>query len=336
MSSQFIKGAIGDIAFSPDTRYLAVATSAGIEILDAQTLNEVNFIKLANGCHSVAFSPDGKMLTGSEGRREDGQNGDVIFGDVATAQIIDKMERYGWLRLGFSPDGQILAGWGGTDGGIYLWDTQTKERIGSLRAGDPNYNPTRSVDFSPDGKLLAAGEEHERLVRIWDMETKEAIAFITHRRVYSVRFSPDGKFLASASSRGEVSRRFDKLRPFGNFWIAEIEKPTVKLWDIESGRVETLDIILDSAGVRVDFSTDGQTLFLALDNGLIHLWDVQSNRLADTLKGPGDSIISISVSSDGRSLAVARKGGVTLFDLQVKQLISERSEYENRIIMPHS
>jgi len=124
MSTQFSRGAIGDIAFSPDTRYLAVATSAGVEILDAQTLNGVNFLTLAAGCHSVAFSPDGKMLTGSEGRREYGSHGDVTFWDVATAQIIDKMESYGWLRLGFSPDGQIIAGWDTwADGGIYLWDT---------------------------------------------------------------------------------------------------------------------------------------------------------------------------------------------------------------------
>ena len=56
------KGAIGKVAFSPDGRLLAVASSLGIYLYDVQTLEEVHFIETNAWVVSVAFSPDGAVL----------------------------------------------------------------------------------------------------------------------------------------------------------------------------------------------------------------------------------------------------------------------------------
>ena len=51
------------LAFSPDGRYLAVATSLGVELWDAKTLRLVRFLQgHTDHVWCVAFSPDGKLL----------------------------------------------------------------------------------------------------------------------------------------------------------------------------------------------------------------------------------------------------------------------------------
>ncbi len=56
------KGTVNRVAWSPDGRLLAVASSLGIYLYDAQTLEEVRFIETDSWVASVAFSPDGQTL----------------------------------------------------------------------------------------------------------------------------------------------------------------------------------------------------------------------------------------------------------------------------------
>ena len=50
------------VAFSPDGSLLAVATSIGVYLYDAETLDMVRFIETEEWVRSVAFSPDGLIL----------------------------------------------------------------------------------------------------------------------------------------------------------------------------------------------------------------------------------------------------------------------------------
>lgn len=56
------KGHVEHIAYSSDGRLLAVASSIGVYLYDAQTLAQVRFIETPSGVWSAAFSPDGRML----------------------------------------------------------------------------------------------------------------------------------------------------------------------------------------------------------------------------------------------------------------------------------
>lgn len=58
---------VGEIAYSPNGRLLAVASSIGIYLYDAETLEEVRYLESDARVLSVAFSPDGQTLASGSG-----------------------------------------------------------------------------------------------------------------------------------------------------------------------------------------------------------------------------------------------------------------------------
>ena len=76
----------GEIAYSPDGTHLAVVSSIGIWIYDADTGAEIDLLTGSIAVSNVAFSPDGTMLA-SEGKGSDGKDSTVQLWDIATGQV---------------------------------------------------------------------------------------------------------------------------------------------------------------------------------------------------------------------------------------------------------
>jgi len=113
--------------------------------------------------------------------------------------------------------------------------------------------------------------------------------------VNSVAFSPDGRFLASA-----------------------IEDGTLKLWDVNTAKVQR--ILTIRKGVlgllhrtrtqgynSVAFSPDGYTLASGCMDKTIKLWNLNKSHLCRTLKGHQLSVESVAFSPDGYTLASGSK-----------------------------
>ncbi len=98
--------------------------------------------------------------------------------------------------------------------------------------------------------------------------------------VWSVAFSPDGQTLASAS------------------W-----DQTVRLWDVNTGRLLHILIEHTNEVLSVAFSPDGRTLASADWDGLIRLWNPRNRQLKRTLSGHAGGVPSITFSPDGALLA---------------------------------
>jgi WD40 repeat protein/serine/threonine protein kinase len=148
-----LKGARGDVAYSPDGKRLA----NGEKVWDAQTGQELLSLKGAYG--GVAFSPDGKRL--ASGLRE----GALQIWDVQTGQEIRTLlgHAHAVLSVAFSPDGQRLASMSG-DKTVKIWDAQTGQELVTFEGGGGLFG---RVAFSPDGHRLAASMANGT-VTIWD------------------------------------------------------------------------------------------------------------------------------------------------------------------------
>ena len=289
----------GDIAYSSDGTRLAVTSSIGIWIYDANTYAEVALLTgHTYHVNSVAFSPDGNKLVSG------GHDGTVRLWNVHTGQLLHTFEEQNIEidDVAFSPDGKIF---GSIDEHrvIRLWDADTGQFLLTRRdpAGGHYWGAVGVVNclaFSSDSEEVAAGYYYGN-IRFFDVSTGEYLrASSAGWGVNDLAFSSDSVTLAA----GSIS---DNVYLLG--------ARTGDLWQRLRGHSGNVN--------AVAFSPDGKILASGSNDQTVRLWDAFTGEHLRTLEGHPNSVLGVSFSSNGRTIASASWTEIRFWNANTGQLL---------------
>lgn len=148
-----------------------------------------------NVVHSVAFSPDGRLLVSGDDYKS------VRVWNVRTGKIIRILNdhTYGVNSVSFDSSGKKIVS-GSFDKTVKVWDSQSGRLLQTLEG---HAEQVSSVKFTPDGQSVVSGS-YDQTIRIWDINLGKTKAILQgHTGIVTfVAISPDGRNIMSASMDG--------------------------------------------------------------------------------------------------------------------------------------
>jgi len=266
------------LAASSRAPLVAVGASTSIYLLDANSLTQSEQVLQSSVVHSLASSPDGKILAVglSDGEiylHTLGQTRKTLAFTGHTGSVND---------LALSLDGSLLAS-ASSDNTVRIWDTKAQEILEELEEGDN----VLSVDVSPCGSWVAFGTEQGE-VGTWSIRERQVTLLLNASSgpVYDVAFSPDSVFLATATA-----------------------DTTIKLWDPETG--DLLVTLVGHTGpvYALSFNWRGDVLSSASADGTVRLWDVAAGAETRTLVGHENRVSYVAFGLNSQKLFTAGGDG---------------------------
>lgn len=343
-----LQNQIAAMAFSPDGEMVAAGewhwgggeVDANLIVWNTQTGTQLYHLQGHKSLiYDIVFSPDGHYIA-SGGGDSYGDSAQFFLWDATDGRLIHEFKGHHRpiTSLVFSPDSQyLLSGAGDHDEvEVFLWDVKTQKLLRTF----PDHEGTgllgQSVDiaYSPDGQTILTASADK--IFWWDVATGE------QRRVYNepgyhIVYSPDGQFFLYTSLGKLYMREVEtgdlifetpiysgfagnvNFMPDGQqALIASSNGPMI--WGLTSGaQIRTYERHRGRV-MDVDFSSDGDRVAAAAQDGYFSVWHVKSGELLWIFEGGLPSVVSLS--PDNRLLAAGDWGGnIGLYDLQTGQLI---------------
>ena len=280
--ARFGKGSIRGIAYSPDGTQIAVTTSIGVWLYDAQTGKELDLItgKNRGGSSTIVFSPDHKKTVtfnwwGTKVQLWNAQTGKQI--KTLTGH---KGEINGIV---FSPNSKTIAT-ASDDKTIRLWNARTGKNLKILTGHTELVN---IIEFSPDGKIIASGSK-DKTIKLWNVQTGKLIHTFTElQRPFA--FSQDGKSLIGINETKSNTQGVKRL---------------VQMWDTSTGQlIKTLS--WNNIVYSLSYSPDGNKIAAGGYDGTIRLWDATTGESIKTFRTHTEAVYIVQFSPDGNKIATA-------------------------------
>jgi WD40 repeat protein len=291
-------GSYHSIAVSPDGKLLAAGTGRG-HIIVWDAVSKKQVAKVdQEGIINAVAFSSNGILASAD------HHGKIRLTDTSTWKLKDtlKYNGGGFYRLAFSPDGAVLLS-GGTANNrdLVLWDVAKGIRQQRIHLTDENI-PIYGVAFSPDGKQFAASVGTK--IKLWDHETcKEVREFDHEGAVTGLAFSPDSSKLVSVS------------HSIGFTDTPVVGKTSTKLWDVTSGKeIDLPTNVSQGAWTSAAWSPDGKRIALGVGGG-VHLLDLKKPKKTALIyvkaKCKGDGHF-VCFSPDGKYLYATGKAGLVV------------------------
>ena len=282
------------VVLSPDLRTYAIGHNSGIEIWDIQSDQlKARFEGHGGRTHSVAFSPDGKMLASAD------YTGIIRIWEIETGSHRDITTHHKIVgKVMFSPDGKTLVSSRNAD--VRLWDTAS----GKFRCVLEGTTGVKNIIYSSNGSILFGVSNRE--VRFWDPNTgKINVRLEFDSTLYPLHtpfaLSPDGKTFAIEGTDDYTVDLYDTQT--GQLKKSLTGDPGYKRKKIVSDGVAKWVDYATKGVESVAFSSDGRILAVGSEDEIV-LWDVDTETRKLTLTGKG-SFFNLIISPDGRNI-VAR------------------------------
>ena len=297
------KSRVNDMALSPDSTQLAVATDIGIWLYNAKTGAEISLLTgHGEAIQSVAYAPNGQTLAA-------GGLNQIHLWNPNTQKHKVTFAGQGNI-LAYAPNGQTLVT-GGQD--IDLLDAQTGKQKLSLETG-----LVTKIVFSPDGNRLAStGDNEDTTIRLWNARKGQLQRTLSGHTasINDIVFSPDGKTLVSGSWDGTIrlwnsktGKLIRTIQEWSNFLAYSPNGKTIavgqgnSIYLLNENTGDSQQVLRYSSNVSsMIFSSDGSTMVSRNWDGTIGFWDTGFGSLRLTIEGHFN-FGGIAVSPNGKTI----------------------------------
>jgi WD40 repeat protein len=206
--------------------------------------------------------------------------------------------------LAISKDGNRLIA-GSNNHCAYVFDRTTGKLVRKLSG---HSDEVWGAALLADGKWAVTGAwdgNGERSLRLWDIDNGTELTLINgmhdnvfkgmHDNVRCLTLSPDGRFFAAGhfpeSQAGRAVHFLNVVTP-----------GTIRLWDLEDGRMIRSFSGHTNVVSSIAFSPDGKTLVSSSFDKTIRLWDVATGKELKRFVGHTGPVECVAFTPDGRRL----------------------------------